>query len=425
MAKGTECLNDGEMAYDNSRIEPKRSHQWFMDGPEVELFPNKKQAVEMPNNNLFSGMLNSNLAPWGGSPSFQSFSGHLNERLFDSETARSGNFDDRNTSSVGTEKMNLGRKVNEDRFGSDSSFSLSMSNTLEDPRSGLAYGGFRKVKVSEVKDSENLMSVSVGHCYNRGDDCTMSTAHAYNKADDNAISMGLTYNKGDENFLFVGGAFDRADSTFMSMGQPFNKADESISIGHTYNENNSTMSTVQTYSKGDKSVISVCQTYNEIDKSTLSNGHIYSKGLETTVSINHAYNKSDSNMSSIGHSYYNKGESTIISFGGCDDDDTNTPGGLLSSYELLVGQSSVPKSESNELVKSSADVLLNTSHVTVSGIENVSMKKDDQKMNKKVPANNFPSNVRSLLSTGMLDGVPVKYIAWSREVNPCSYVFIF
>lgn len=42
-------------------------------------------------------------------------------------------------------------------------------------------------------------------------------------------------------------------------------------------------------------------------------------------------------------------------------------------------------------------------------------KKDDIKTAKKLPSNNFPSNVRSLLSTGMLDGVPVKYTAWSQE----------
>ncbi|XP_024922515.2 uncharacterized protein LOC107432788 isoform X2 [Ziziphus jujuba] len=417
MAKGSNgCLNDGEMAYDNSRIEPKRSHQWFMDGPEVELFPNKKQAVEVPNNNLFSAMLNSNVSPWGGGPSFHSFSGHFTERLFDSETARTMNFDERNISSVDAEKMNLGRKVNENPFGNDSSFGLSMSHTLEDPGSGLAYGGFRKVKVSEVKDSENLISVSMGHPYNSNDN-TMSTSHAYNKADDNSISMGLTYNKGDDNFISVGDTYDRADNNFISMGQPFNKADESISIGQTFKENNSTMSAVQTFSKGDNSVISVGQTYNKIGDNAISTGQIYSKGQESTVSIGQAYNKSDNNILSIGHSY-NKGESTIISFGGCDDDDdTNTSGRLLSNYELLMGQTSVKKSEVNEreFVNSNIDTLVNISHITASGSETVSKKKDDQKMSKKVPPNNFPSNVRSLLSTGMLDGVPVKYTAWSRE----------
>ena len=49
-------------------------------------------------------------------------------------------------------------------------------------------------------------------------------------------------------------------------------------------------------------------------------------------------------------------------------------------------------------------------------------KNKELKTSKKVPANNFPSNVKSLLSTGLLDGVPVKYVSWSREVRLIYYV---
>ncbi|KAL5546295.1 hypothetical protein UlMin_005982 [Ulmus minor] len=417
MGKGTACLNDGDMAYDNSsRLEPKRSHQWFMDGPEVELFPNKKQAVEVSNNNLFSGMLNSNVSPWGGGPSFHSFPGHFNERLFESETARTVNFDDRNIPSIGAEKMNLERKMNEDPFGNDSSFGLSMSHALEDPRSGVTYGGFRKVKVSEVKDSENLVSASMAHAYSRGNDNSLSTGHVYNKVDDNLISMGLTYNKGDDTIISMGETFDRADNNFISMAQPFNKAEEHSTIDQTYKENDNTISASQTFDKGDNGIISMGQTYNKVDESSLSTSLIYSKGQDT-VSMSHSYDKADNNILSVGHSY-NKGESTIISFGGYDDDDANTSERLISSYELLMGQTSVQKTEAmseKEFARSNVDALVNASHITASTTENASKKKDDQKMSKKAPANNFPSNVRSLLSTGMLDGVPVKYMAWSRE----------
>lgn len=56
MAKGGGHLSDADAAYDNtSRIEPKRSHQWFDDAPEPELFPNKKQAVQTPNSKLTGG----------------------------------------------------------------------------------------------------------------------------------------------------------------------------------------------------------------------------------------------------------------------------------------------------------------------------------------------------------------------------------
>jgi len=81
-----------------------------------------------------------------------------------------------------------------------------------------------------------------------------------------------------------------------------------------------------------------------------------------------------------------------------------------------MGQSLAQRSESlseKGLVESDVDATANASNVTSSASETVS--KEDKKGSKKPTSNNFPSNVRSLLSTGMLDGVPVKYIAWSRE----------
>ncbi|XP_031248684.1 uncharacterized protein LOC116106463 isoform X2 [Pistacia vera] len=418
MAKGAGCLNDNEMAYDNSsRIDPKRSHQWFMDGPEAELFPNKKQAVGVPSNNLFSGLLNSNVPPWSHASSFHSIPGHYSERLFDSPASRAVDFDDRNISSVSEEKIDPGRKASEDLFGNDSSFGLSMSQTLEDPRSGPSYSGIRKVKVSQVKESENIMAVSMGNTYDTVDNNTMSVAHAY-KPDDSSISMGLAYNKGDGSIMSMGDTYVRENNIFISMGQSYNKGDDTMPMGQTYRENNDTIPMDHTFGKGDNNIISMGQSYNKVHENSMSMGHLYNKGDESTISMGHNYTKEESNSLSIGQ-LYNKGESTIISFGGYDDDDDANPSGrLLSSYEMLMGQSSVHSSEvlnQKDLVKSNADTLVSSDHITVPGAENNSRKKEDSKTSKKVPSNNFPSNVRSLLSTGMLDGVPVKYIAWSRE----------
>ncbi|XP_057971900.1 uncharacterized protein LOC131160331 isoform X2 [Malania oleifera] len=439
MAKGTECLTDNEMGYDNSaRIEPKRSHQWFMDGVEADLFPNKRQTVEVPSNNFFPGMANANVSPWGNPSSFHSVPTQFTERLFDSETVRNINFDERNIPSVSTGNMNInmnmGSKLVEDPFGIDSSFGLSMSHTLTDPRSGLNYGGIRKVKVSQVKESENVMSVSMGNAYAREDNDTVSGAHTYNKADENAISMALNYNRGDEHVISMGETYNRGESNFISMGQPFNKGDDSISVGqhysrgddnismgHNYRGNNSTISIGQAFRKGDNSVMSMGPTYNKGDDNVISMGqatHTFNKGGEKTVSLSHTYNKGDSNCLSIGNSF-SKAESNIISFGGFHDDvETNPPGRLICSYDLLMGQASVQRSEvlnEKELSELNADALASATQVTASGTETLLKKKDEPKASKKVPSNNFPSNVRSLLSTGMLDGVSVKYIAWSRE----------
>ncbi|OMO97139.1 hypothetical protein COLO4_14863 [Corchorus olitorius] len=413
MTKGAGCLNDGEMSYDNSsRTEPKRSHQWFMDGPETDFFPNKKQAVGVPTSNLFSGMLNSNVPSWGNSSGFHSMSGQLPERLFDTETARPVNFDDRSIPSVSTEKVDMGRKVSEDLFLNDSSFGLSMSHTLEDPRSGLNYGGIRKVKVSQVKESENVMPVSMGHAYDRVDDNSVPISHAYNKVEDGNISMGLAYNKGEESIMSIGDTFERENNVFITMGQSYSKAEDSVTISQTYKESNDAMAMSNAFKKGDNNFMSMGQTYNRTDDNPMTLGHTYNQGDDNAISI--SYNNSDNNNLSIGESY-SKGESTIISFGGYDDDDTNPSGRLISGYDLLMGQPSVQGSDApNETEMAKSNPLVHTGNVTASGAE-VSRKKEDPKAGKKVSSNNFPSNVRSLLSTGMLDGVPVKYIAWSRE----------
>ncbi|TYG86117.1 hypothetical protein ES288_A13G109700v1 [Gossypium darwinii] len=394
MTKGAGCLNDGEMVYDtSSRIEPKRSHQWFMDGSETDIFPNKKQAVGVSTTNLFSGILNSNLSPWGNASGFHSISGQFAERLFDTESARAVNFDDRSMPSVSSEKVVMGRKLNEDIFTNDSSFCLSMSHTLEDLRSGLNLGGIRKVKVSEVKDSENIMSASMGYVFNGVDNTSVSNDHAYNKVEDGIMPMGSSYNKGDP----IGDTYERENNVFMSMGQSYNKS-----------EDNNALAMSNAFDKGENTFISMGQTCMT-DDSSVTVCQTYGKGDDSAISIGQSYKKGDNYNLSIGQSY-SRGESTIILFGGSnDDDDTNPPGRIVSGYNLLMGQSSVQRSNA-----SSEKVSVISNNIIASGAE-VPRKKDEQKTSKKLTSNNFPSNVRSLLSTGMLDGVPVKYIAWSQE----------
>lgn len=409
MAKTTGCVNGGEVDYDNSsRIVQKRSHQWFMDGAEAELFPNKKPEMAVPTNNLYTGILNPNVSSWSNASNFQSITGQYAERLFDSETSR--NFDDRGIPTVSAEK------VNTEPFGNDSSFGLSISHTLEDPGSGLSYGGIRKVKVSQVKESESIMPVPAVHGFNRGDNNSMPMSHSFDKIDENTISMGLAYDKGDGNFISIGETYERENNIILPMRQTYNKVDDAISMGQPYKDSNNTIAMSHNFAQGENSIISMGQIYNKADEHTISMGRVYSKEDDSAVSLGQAFNKDENNNLSIGHAY-SKGESTMISFG-YNDDDTDPSGKIISGYELLMSQSSLQRSQvinDRELAKSNADALVSTAQIISAGAENVSKKKEDLKSAKKVPPNNFPSNVRSLLSTGMLDGVPVKYIAWSRE----------
>ncbi|XP_055812375.1 uncharacterized protein LOC129882204 isoform X2 [Solanum dulcamara] len=431
------------MAYDNSStLEPKRSHQWFMDGVEPELLPNKKQAIEVPNHSSFSGLLSSNIAPWMNTPGFHSVPGQYAERHFDNESARSLSFDDNSVPSVGIGNMNMARKVMEDPFGSDSSFGLSISHTLEDPRLGLNYGGIRKVKVSLVKEAENFMPVSMADTYTRGISNAMPTDHAFSKAEDSCIAMGLSFNGSDDHMMSLGDTFNREDNSFISMGQPFNKVDgNELSVGHSFKESSSlsmshpfckdesniTMLN-QSFSREDDSTISVSHSFNDNntaismsqqfsnDDSNITSIGCYSKVNDNAISVSQTYSKVENNNLSMSQSF-GRGESNIISFGGFnDDDDINSSGRLICSYDLLMSQSSGQQSDivtGKRLVESNADTV--TSVAQMAGSKEFNSKKEEQKATKKPPSNSFPSNVRSLLSTGMLDGVPVKYIAWSRE----------
>ncbi|KAH1136727.1 hypothetical protein AAZX31_10G042700 [Glycine max] len=399
MGKSPEGLNDGDMTKDSSRIESKRAHQWFMDDPEVDMFPNKKQAVEAPNN-LLSGMLNSNISLWGNSSGFHSLNGHFTEQLFAPDAATMS-FEDTNTPSVSIDdKLSVERKDNVDRFGSESSFGLSISTALEDPHLVFNYDGIRKVKFNEVKESENVMPVTTNNPYDRGVSDSVSNPCLY-KEEDNSISTSHAYNEEVANIITMDGTYDRTDNNFMPMSQSFNKGNDSLSIHPTFNEICNTISMDLGFSKVDSNVTSIAQGYNKVYGNSVLTNPLFKQGNDVPF---------------VSHSY-NNGESTIISFGGCDDD--TTPSDLfISDYDLLMCEALSHKSEAvnvKELARSSSNLLPSTAQTSAPETENVPKSKGEIKMSRKATSNNFPSNVRSLLSTGMLDGLSVKYKAWSRE----------
>ncbi|KAJ6987053.1 uncharacterized protein [Populus alba] len=500
ITRDARCLNDGDVGFDNSsRMEAKRSHQWFMDSPGPELFSNKKQAVEHSSNNRpVAGMSHMNISPWNNTSSFQSVSGHFSDRLFGSEPLRPNNGS--NFFSSGNGNMNMGRK--DFIYGSNCSMGLSMSHNIEDPSASISFGGIRKVKVNQVRDSSNDNSSSVGHSYARGDDNIISMGPAYNKTESNTISLGSTYNNGDENtisisptfskadgnFISIRHAFSKDDGNFISMGHNYNKGDESIlsvgqpfdkedanfiTIGPSYDkEDNHFISMAPSYNKGHDNFISMGPSYDKTSENFILMGSSFSKGGDNIISNGPTYDKADSDIASMapaqdkgnsgilsmGHNY-NKGDNNAISFGGFDDEpETCSSGNIITGYELLVSNQDTAQtsevSAQNVLPQANSDPQLNTdsapkiiadpqlnsdleanskTDTDIKGKEpkasinaapknqepktpiGSTSKNKELKTSKKVPANNFPSNVKSLLSTGLLDGVPVKYVSWSRE----------
>ncbi|XP_022973503.1 uncharacterized protein LOC111472013 isoform X1 [Cucurbita maxima] len=458
------CLTDGEVNYDSSsRIENKRGHQWFMDGSAPELFSSKKQAIETVNTRTVPGVPHMNVSPWENTSSFQSVPGPFTDRLFGSEPIRTVNLVDRSIT-VGNANMDMGRKEFENHFANNPSVGLSMSQSIEDPSSCLNFGGIRKVKVNQVRDADIGMSASLGHAYSSRGDGTVSMGTAFKKIHENAISLGQSYNSRDENSISVGPAYHKTDDSFISMGHAFSKGDGNfITNGHNYSKgDNSILSMSQPFDKGDYSFISMGQSYEKAEGNIISFGASYNKGHENFISMGPAYSKAgdtfismaspynkgnddismgptydkvnsdivhvgpkydkaDSGAVSMAHNYH-KGESNTISFGGFDDENAadNPSGGIISSYDLLMAnQASAQASEVSNLrdsVDPHAEVNFNNATKVDVKID-TSSKNKEPRTTKKVPPNSFPSNVKSLLSTGMLDGVPVKYVSWSREKN--------
>ncbi|XWS66034.1 hypothetical protein CRYUN_Cryun05aG0165500 [Craigia yunnanensis] len=470
MPRDGACLTNGEMGYDNSsRSDPKRGHQWFMDAAAPELFSNKKQAIESVNSRPVSGIADINVSPWHNASSFQSVSGQFSDRLFGSEPMRTVNLVDRNISSVDSGNMNIGRKDFEDQYGNSSSAGLSMSHTVEDASSCLSFGGIRKVKVNQVKDSNNGMPASIGHPNGRGVNSSVSLSTVYSKSGNNAISLGPTYGSGDENTISMGPTFTKADSNFISMGHTFNRRDgDFISVWHNYNKGNESILSMgqpfdkedgnfismgQSYEKGDANLISLSPSYGKEQENFISMASAYGKPNESLISMAPTLDKEDDNTIPMGPSYhkadynitavaptqdkgessilsmhqnYNKGENNTISFGGFhDESETNPSGSIISGYDLLMNnQNSAQASEvpsQQQLVESNPDSNVNSAPKNSSRTD-TNPKHKEPKTAKKVSPNNFPSNVKSLLSTGMLDGVAVKYVSWSREKNLKGYI---
>ncbi|XVF23840.1 hypothetical protein REPUB_Repub13aG0074300 [Reevesia pubescens] len=466
MPRDGACLSNGDMSYDNpSRIESKRGHQWFMDATTPELFSNKKQAIESVNSRPVSGIADINVSPWPHASGFQSGSGQFSDRLFGSEPMRTVNLVDRNISPLDSGNMTMERKDLEDQYGNGSYAGLSITHTMEDASSCLSFGGIRKVKVNQVRDSNNGVPASIGHPYSRGVNSTVSMSTVYNKSDDNSISLGPTSGSGDENSISMGPTFTKADVNFISMGHTFNKRDGNFtSVGQNYNKGNESILSMgqpfdkedvnfismgQSYEKGDASLISLSPSYGKGQENFISMASAYGKPNESSISMapsfdkeddsiipmEPSYHKADCNITAMVptqdkgessilslHQNYNKGESNTISFGGFhDESETNPSGSIISGYDLLMNnQNSAQASEvhcQQELVEANA-----VSNVNSASKSNSIPKHKETKTAKKVSPNNFPSNVKSLLSTGMLDGVAVKYVSWSWEKNLKGYI---
>ncbi|KAL6532550.1 hypothetical protein OROHE_013972 [Orobanche hederae] len=325
--------------FDNSsKMEPKRARQWFLDASELDLLPGKKPALEASNSKSDEEIMMPSSLSWETSCGFQSVPSQFVDRLFGSETNTPKSLTNRNTVSItGTDGSNVRTKVIQ-QFEND-------FYALEDPETGVSYGGLRKVKVNQVKDHE--------------DELQSSTVHGI------GICMDQTYHSGSQR-------------TFMSIGQPYCKEGENVAL--------------------------MSHSFDIGEANIRSMGSSFGRGLENTFSMAHSYTK---------------GVNNTLSFGGYQDEAvTEALARPVSSYSLLYQQSSAHTLETpnkKEVDGADANASVSTSHAPKSKFDSTSKNKSETKSTRKEAPNSFPSNVRSLIATGMLDGVPVRYVSVSRK----------
>lgn len=205
----------------------------------------------------------------------------------------------------------------------------------------------------------------------------------------------------------------------------------------------------------DSGQLSIEGYYKEIEAGLVSVGSAYIKEDDSFNLMNQTSTDGDHHIGLLDHSEkmdgnvvsidddYSKRDPNIISFGGFpDDQDIISLGRTLGSHDPAFYESSFQPSEAvgvTELESSNFDVAISTTQIAKQKPDMSLKSRPEYKMRKEAP-NSFPSNVRSLISTGMLDGVPVKYVSVAREVNffflapfntlscghsPCGYLIPF
>ncbi|XP_075089630.1 uncharacterized protein LOC142170804 [Nicotiana tabacum] len=433
-------LTDGEMGGETSlRIEQKRAHQFFMDASEGELFSNKKQALQSVSDKPISTPASLNFSFWGNAFNSQSAPLHSSDRSRAPEPLGTFSFGDTNVFSSGNENVTTERNRFMNLLQNNSTVSLSMSYAGEDPVYQNA--GTREARVNlaneytsgypfSLRNSSNIgedsiNATAVGLTYSAGIGNVISMGHDFAEGEQTATPIGNTVNKVNGNRMLMGHQYGRGDCSLYLMDQSFDKGNGYYRTANQPFMENGNFTPIPSYGKVHENFISMFPSYSKANENFMPVGLTGNaeigvafrcptpdKVVEAVISTG-TCSKENSSFISM-----SKGERATISFGEIQQEHggNNPSDKVISSYDMLISESSLEASESlteRSTVEHSADQIEIVAPETTVRTENMSKQKA-QKTPKSSP-NNFPSNVKSLLSTGMLDGVPVKYVSWSRE----------
>lgn len=447
-SKDAGCLTDGKVHLEaSSKEEQKRHHHW--DAAEEEFLSHKKQAAESIDNRPIPRSANMNISLWGNSSS--SGSGQFNDPDFVPDSIRSIDLHGKDISSSGTGHLNIQSRGLLGQFENDSTVNLSMSHTLKDPLN--LNGEIGKGSVTGVRTSMNAFSMSIGQPHEIRDNNKILSCST-NQTNTNSIPFQTAYSEEDHNSISLGPSFNKANDNFILMGQTLGKGGGEFMLkGHQYHRlNDNMLSMLQPFDKGSCGFVPLDQQYGDSNNNFFPDGPVYTKEHENFVMMGPSYSKmsenfklmaptfdkrdalitsmnqthqkeedassismgitfdsGNSNILSMGQNY-DVGESTIISFG----TEANSSSGVISGSDILISQSSVQVTEATPCKDS---IETNAYQITKVTSTSKNCGVSQSKEQKKGSANNFPANVKSMLSTGIYDGVPVKYLSWSREVS--------
>ncbi|MED6187727.1 hypothetical protein PIB30_079195 [Stylosanthes scabra] len=224
--------------------------------------------------------------------------------------------------------------------------------------------------------------------------------HAFNLGNGSSMPMHQIYG------LSMSEPFNRTD--FISMDQSYQKVDSNlISLGSS------------SYPKGHENFIPMGAIYSKSAEDFMNISPFYGKGIDHMLSLGPTGNSS----SSLAAHAYNNGESgsmPFVALTGNPEPEPNPSVGIMNGYNLLMENQNLlaqglDSQNKDQISPDAEQQAVKTTQTTGTQTDTTKQKKNKEKKTRKASSNNFPSNVKSLLSTGIFDGVPVKYVSWSRE----------
>ncbi|AED91924.1 N-lysine methyltransferase [Arabidopsis thaliana] len=407
----------------SSRMELKRSHhQWLTEESSSELFSNKRQQVVEIDAHM-------NLSPWDTSlvPS------HFTDCLFDDPAIA-------HTSHL----LRNGRNYTEEQCNPVSSFGLPLAH----------HGSsFNLDTINKVSNVPEFMV----QLYGQGISTSFETAPSFNSGQESTtLSFGQTFSNTDRSFILPGQFASKTDGNFI---RNFNNEGVGVvPIGDYYDKGDeNVLSTFHPLEKGVENFLSMGQSLQKADCNIFSVSSSYNKGQENFMPLlsceqvpeydfmtESNYHNENANALSAGQSSFTEGgemtfmvssqeragqsndqirreddRSETLSFGDCQKETAMGSSVRVSNnYENFSHDPAITKDPLHIEAEENMSFECRNPPYASPRVDTLLVPKiKDTKTAKKGSTNTFPSNVKSLLSTGIFDGVTVKYYSWSRERN--------